>query len=281
MESICCLVDSIPDHELIGLTCGSELLMKRALRSVHLPKAIFTCFQNTFIKPLISSFLFRKRIIAKGGDALFRKQQPDSTVISEPSVKHRCDASSILSHSSLFPTASKKPLHPQRSSVISLDYDSDHSDSLIDPEPFHTTTRTGKQHLENNIQSPSDHVSATPSFNFSKETSKPVNSSALFYSPKRDSNSPTTTAVLQEPEPGLDDFDFDDFDIDDFNDSDIPGYFDEAPPSSSASARNSISVSSARKDGGPSKSAWENKPTTPVSAPKPQLSSPGKSTIVY
>lgn len=36
MESICALVDTIPEHELIGLSCGTELLLKRALRCVHL-----------------------------------------------------------------------------------------------------------------------------------------------------------------------------------------------------------------------------------------------------
>lgn len=32
MESICRLVDTIPEHELIGLTCGTELLLQRAHR---------------------------------------------------------------------------------------------------------------------------------------------------------------------------------------------------------------------------------------------------------
>ncbi len=32
MESICHLVDTIPDHELIALTCGTELLLQRAHR---------------------------------------------------------------------------------------------------------------------------------------------------------------------------------------------------------------------------------------------------------
>lgn len=36
MESICGLVDSIPEHELIGLSCGNELLLKRAQRCVDL-----------------------------------------------------------------------------------------------------------------------------------------------------------------------------------------------------------------------------------------------------
>jgi len=32
MESICCLVDTIPEHELIALTSGTELLLQRAHR---------------------------------------------------------------------------------------------------------------------------------------------------------------------------------------------------------------------------------------------------------
>lgn len=36
MESICALVDSIPEHEVIGLSCGNELLLKRAQRCVRL-----------------------------------------------------------------------------------------------------------------------------------------------------------------------------------------------------------------------------------------------------
>lgn len=35
MQYICSLVDSIPEHEVIGLSCGSELLLKRAQRSVY------------------------------------------------------------------------------------------------------------------------------------------------------------------------------------------------------------------------------------------------------
>lgn len=35
MESICSLVDSIPEHELIALSCGTELLLKRAQRCVR------------------------------------------------------------------------------------------------------------------------------------------------------------------------------------------------------------------------------------------------------
>lgn len=42
MESICALVDSIPEHELIGLSCGNELLLKRAQRCVRLGAKKYT-----------------------------------------------------------------------------------------------------------------------------------------------------------------------------------------------------------------------------------------------
>ncbi|KAG7521534.1 Bloom syndrome protein isoform X1 [Solea senegalensis] len=243
MEAICSLVDSIPEHELIGLSCGDELLLKRALR---------------------------KRILATGGDVRFRKQQPDSTVISEPSFKEKlslsCDTSSVASASSFVPTDYKKTPHLMRSSVISVDYDSDHSDSIINVEPMYSKN-SGKLYEETTTicDSPSDYSLTKPLFHSSKKTSEDMEGSGLFYSPKNKSNSPTTVpAADMEP----DDFYLDDFDIDDFNDSDIPGYFDEPQPSS-VSARNSSIASTAVKEGGPSTSVWQNKPTTPVSAPKP------------
>lgn len=42
MKSICALVDSIPEHELIGLSCGNELLLKRAQRCVRLGAKKYT-----------------------------------------------------------------------------------------------------------------------------------------------------------------------------------------------------------------------------------------------
>ncbi|XP_018519910.1 recQ-like DNA helicase BLM isoform X1 [Lates calcarifer] len=247
MESICSLVDCIPEHELIALSCGNELLLKRAQR---------------------------KRILAVGGDALFKMQQPDSTVISEPSSKEKsslsCDTSSVMSCSGSVPVNSKEALQIRRSSIISLDYDSDPSDSITNVKPLHSKD-SGKLYEENKsiCDSPSACSLTKPSFNFSKKTSTDVDDSDLFFSPKKSetvsqnkSNTPATTTATEGIEP--DDFYFDDFDIDDFNDSDIPDYFDE-PSTSSVSAQKSSTV----KEGGPSKSSWEKKPTTPVSAPKP------------
>ncbi|XP_023278414.1 Bloom syndrome protein isoform X1 [Seriola lalandi dorsalis] len=251
MESICSLVDSIPEHELIALSCGNDLLLKRAQR---------------------------KRILATGGDALLRMQQPDSTVISEPSLKDQysvsCDTSSAISSSSSVRVDSKKPLHIRRSSVISVDYDCDPSDSIVNVKPLHSEDR-GKFSVENEsvCDSPSTHSFTKPSFNFSKKTSTDLEDSDLFFSPKTPGtvvqnklNTPATITATEGIDP--DDFYLDDFDIDDFNDSDIPDYFDE-PPTSSVSRQNSSAVTTTVKEGGPSKSVWEKKPTTPASAPKP------------
>ncbi|XP_071355526.1 recQ-like DNA helicase BLM isoform X2 [Trachinotus anak] len=250
MESICSLVDSIPEYELIALSCGNELLLKRAQR---------------------------KRILVAVGGTFLRMQQPDSTVISEPSLKEQsslsCDTSSFMSSGSSVPVDSKKPLQIRRSSVISVDYDSDPSDSIVNVKPSCSKDRK-KLYVEDEsvCDSPSTHSYTKPSFNLSKKTSTDLDGSELFFSPKRPetvaqnkSNTPATITATEDMEP--DDFYLDDFDIDDFNDSDIPDYFE--PPTSSVSRQNSSTVTTTVREGGPSKSLFEKKPTTPASAPKP------------
>ncbi|XP_073329045.1 recQ-like DNA helicase BLM isoform X2 [Pagrus major] len=242
MESICALVDSIPEHELIGLSCGNELLLKRAQR---------------------------KRIIATGGGSLMRMQQPDSTVLSEPSFKDKasfsCDTSSLMSSSYSVSMDSKNPPQIRRSSAFSMDYDSDHSDSIINVKPSHSDhSRTAHEESEIICDSPN------PCFNFSKKSSGDLDGSDLFFSAKKSETVVQSKSKTSAVEP--DDFYDDDFDIDDLNDSDIPDYFEETP---TVSRHNSSTVTTTVKEGGPSKSSWERKPTTPVSAPKPsKISSP-------
>lgn len=240
MESICALVDTIPEHELIALTSGNELLLKRALR---------------------------KRIIATGcgSFAFVKAQQPDSTVRSESSFKDksqmRCDTPSCSST----PAETKKSAHVRRSSVIYVDYDSDHSDSVINSNP-----RASYVGEESVCDSPSTYSFINQ--NFSKSSSIDKDDSDLFFTPKKpaavaQSRSSENNPPAEKEDAVLDDFGDDDFDIDDLNDSDIPDYFDE-PTSSWVSAQNSKSVITSIKEGGPSKSLWEKKPTTPAQAPK-------------
>uniref|UniRef100_A0A7N6B2A1 RecQ-like DNA helicase BLM n=1 Tax=Anabas testudineus TaxID=64144 RepID=A0A7N6B2A1_ANATE len=244
MESICSLVDSIPEHELIALSCGDELLLKRAQRCVHQ--------HNNFL--LIDIYY------------------PDSTVISEPSSKEKStvnsDVSSLMSSNNSVSVDSNERSHIRRSSVISVD--SDHSDSIIHVNPLHSKdNRTMNVKNESMCASPS--TSSLTHFNL-KKASTDLEDSDLFFSPKRSatvvqnkSNTPTTTAA-EDIEP--DDFYIDDFDIDDFNDSDIPEYFDEHPTSSLV-GQNPNAVTTTLKEDGSKKSSWEKKPTTPVPTQKP------------
>ncbi|KAM9854770.1 recQ-like DNA helicase BLM [Aulostomus maculatus] len=231
MESICSLVDSIPEHELIALSCGEELLLKRAQR---------------------------KRILAAGGEFLPRmQQQPDNTVISEHKSSSGCSAPGVMS-----PCSFVKPPQVRRSSVIFVDCDSNSSNRNIVGKPL----QRKNSGLENVTicDSPSAHSLTNPPHSFSDPDDPD-----LFFSPKETkskSNTPATLAAAEDVKP--DDFYIDDFDIDDFNDSDIPDYFDE-PQSSSLSAKSSSSPCTMVKEGGPSKSSWQNKPATPTPAFKP------------
>ncbi|XP_014848621.1 PREDICTED: Bloom syndrome protein isoform X1 [Poecilia mexicana] len=236
MESICTLVDSIPEHELIALTCGNELLLKRA---------------------------HRKRILACGVDSL-RMPQPDSTVISDTSYKETFSsysASSLTSPSSSLFLDTKKPLNSQRSSVISVDCDSDYLDSA--------SSKPWNKREISICDSPSAQSFTKPHFSLSEKTNSDVDDTDHFFAKKSEqlkSKTPTHAITTDFEE---DDFDVDDFDIDDFNDSDIPDYFDE-PPTSSTWSENPNTTCAAVTKGGPNKASWDKKPLTPVSAPKPQ-----------
>ncbi|XP_040018011.2 recQ-like DNA helicase BLM isoform X2 [Gasterosteus aculeatus] len=244
MQCICSLVDSIPEHEVIGLSCGSELLLKRAQR---------------------------KRILATGGCNSLSMQQPDSTVISDCSHKIRssfsCDTSSVMSSSGSGPSDPKKPPQIRRSSVISVDDGCDHSDGITSTKPSYSR-KSGADHATNQsiCDSPSTHRLTGPSLNSSKKSTTHADGSDRLFSPKKPetvvqskSNTPAASTATEDVE--LDDFYNDYFDIDDFNDSDVPSYFDE--PS------NSSTVASTAKDLRSCESPWGNKPTTPAPAPKP------------
>uniref|UniRef100_A0A8C6L9U3 RecQ-like DNA helicase BLM n=1 Tax=Nothobranchius furzeri TaxID=105023 RepID=A0A8C6L9U3_NOTFU len=179
MESICSLVDSIPEHELIALSCGNELLLKRAQRFAH----SFDCFRTISVE----------------------------------------------------------------------------NESICDSPSAHSLTKPTFSHFEQTT------YESDPDLDFSPKRSEAV---------LQNSTKPQTAAA----EADLDDFYNDDFGIDDFNDSDIPDYFDEPATSSVSSQNLSSAVSTRGTGGGPNKSTWENKPVTPVSAPKPaKIYSPGKS----
>lgn len=195
-------------------------------------------------------------------------------MLSQSSFKERSfsfDKAAVRSSSCSVPTETKKPFQSRRSSIVSVD--SDHSD-LVEVQPP-CGRRSGIIHLEDEstCDSPLTHSFTNPSFNSSKKPSSYLNSSDLLYSPMTAEPAaqigPKYSAADDVPP---DDFYMDDFDIDDLNDSDFPDYFDEPPAST---------VTTAVKEGGPSKSSWSQKPATPVAAPKPStVTSPGESAVI-
>lgn len=245
MESICALVDSIPEHELIGLSCGNELLLKRAQR---------------------------KRILATGAGSLSKMQLPDSTVVSEPgsldSSSVSCDTSNAVFSSLSAPTGFKKNTQ-SRSSLSNLNFE---SDSMVKVNPLQS--KSGHADYETSCDSPSTYGLTNASSNYSKTTSS-MEASDLFFSPKKQD-----TAAEKKPHANIDldidpnDFYDDYFDIDDLSDSDIPQYLDD-PPATSAPPQKPSTSNTTIREGGPSKSSWQKNPSTPVSAPKPpQICSP-------
>lgn len=223
-------------------------------------------------------FFSRKRILATGAGSLSRIQLPDSTVVSEPSSKDSsslsCDLSGAKLSSLSAPSVFKKTTQ-SRSSVIDLNYESDHSESTVKMKPVHI--KSAHADYGTSCDSSSTYGLANLSYNFSKKASSDMDASDLFFSPKKpemavEKKPQVLTSADMDPNDFYDDY----FDIDDLSDSDIPQYFDEAPATSAPPQKPSTS-SATIKDGRPSKSSWQQTPTTPVCAPKaPQICSPGE-----
>lgn len=234
MESICALVDTIPEHELIALSRGNELLLKRAMR---------------------------KRIIAVGGgrDSFLKAQQPDSTVISEYSFKDK---------SPVTPGRGSTSTQSRRSSVICIDYDLDTSDSVIDTKPLQNKNKRPVLAEEELVcDSPSTYM--PPNQTFNKKESIDLDSDC-FFTPKKPvavAQGPGNKTKSEMKDIIPDDFDDDDFDIDELNDSDIPDYFDE-PPSSSVSGQSSKPLNTSIREGTSNRNSWDKQTTTPAPAKK-------------
>ncbi|XP_060780018.1 recQ-like DNA helicase BLM isoform X2 [Neoarius graeffei] len=215
MESICCLVDTIPEHEIITLTCGTELLLLRA---------------------------HRKRIVADA--ALLEKRQSD---LHPRSIRTR--SSDVTSQGSRSPMCVQ--LSKSNTSVTSLDYnssivkDSDcvisdvvkgDSCSLNPPLIQSVNQHKGKISDPNNdddgnLQSGESSLSLP----FSHSNGQTVNQEKIvhFFAAQNtveedrinvDSKALVGVDGLQDHKE-LDDMG--DFDIDDFSENDIPDYCEE------------------------------------------------------
>uniref|UniRef100_A0A8C2DZ01 RecQ-like DNA helicase BLM n=1 Tax=Cyprinus carpio TaxID=7962 RepID=A0A8C2DZ01_CYPCA len=268
MESICHLVDSIPEHELIALTCGTELLVQRA---------------------------HRKRILANGAPSRTSQLGPAATPYSSLLNRKGFGVTPSSLTSSMTPVTSEKAVktgfsfHKSIASVISLENDSvfEDSDCIFNGvetpggswNPKSTAKTATYRDISNRSSPPSGKsVSKTAkcysrlSFNESNNQTSGGDQVDLFYSPKRvdsgkrnaessvETNMEVPNCSRADTEP-LDDFLIDDFDIDDFNETDVPDYFEE-PPSVLASRDRFDAKTASVREGGPSK-PLERKTVTP------------------
>uniref|UniRef100_A0A673GJ17 RecQ-like DNA helicase BLM n=1 Tax=Sinocyclocheilus rhinocerous TaxID=307959 RepID=A0A673GJ17_9TELE len=272
MESICRLVDTIPEHELIALTCGTELLLQRAHRTSQLDPAATPY-----------SSLLKRQAFGVTPSSLTSSMTPVTSERGE-GVKTGFQFRKSIA------------------SVMSLGNDSvfEDSDCIISGvetpggswNPNSSAKTTTSRDISNRSSPPSsksesktDKCYSRLSFNESNIQTVGGDQVDLFYSPKRvdsgkrnaESSVETNTAVPNcsqaDIEPA-DDFLIDDFDIDDFNETDIPDYFEE-PPSVLASRDSSGAKTPLVREGGPSKPLERKTVTSPELKPT-KTSNPGK-----
>ncbi|XP_062402443.1 recQ-like DNA helicase BLM isoform X2 [Sardina pilchardus] len=293
METICQLVDTIPEHELIGLNCGTDLLLQRAQR---------------------------KRILANGG--MPRTSTSDKGTTPLPKASFRQSSAfgttpSVKSTTSPFCEESKNGskteflFRKSISSVMPVDYDSsvfEDSSCLISDvqtpgsswrpstssiKPTFTEEKRDKCSSSFNFWSSNDQKDDCFSRPSSRQSDVQIvdddEPEPSFYSPKKPSSGPEVTTESRGghtrqssshtnnwTDADGDDFYIDDFDIDEFDEADIPEYFDEPPTTStSTSNRTSTSLVSTIREGGPVKSTpARSAVSTPSPAPAPKPSKP-------
>ncbi|XP_066540349.1 recQ-like DNA helicase BLM isoform X1 [Hoplias malabaricus] len=259
MESICGLVDAVPEHELITLTCGTELLLQRALR---------------------------KRILADLASS--GKSPSDRGATAEPRVLHRTSFgfTTPLTSSKGKRTAKGFQFRQSLVSNLSVDYNSsvfEDSDCIINgvetPGGSWNPSSSLKPAVngERGKRSSLNLSEGKSGGNFSRLSSSAqtldLEQTALFFSPKKPVESAgNRTAASKSVESQMhtepDDFYIDDFDIDDFNESDIPDYYEE-PVESSASKRSSSAFPQPVREGGRSKSCENKSVSTPTAVVRP------------
>ncbi|KAJ8417515.1 hypothetical protein AAFF_G00223580 [Aldrovandia affinis] len=253
MESICGLVDSIPEHELISLTCGTELLLLRAHRKRMLVMLAKTQLRMKQSGPSLAT-----------ATELSTSRLQDQPLFTTP--RHPKTASPPLDKGE----HSGKRFQFRESSVLSVGYES----SVFEDEDC----------IISAVRTPSvfSRPSGLSDTRFSKPSlgcTDPEETAGSFYSPKRPAvdigiggRGGVSSGSLKSPPDNLY---IDDFDIDDFDEADIPDYFDDTPVStptplfSSAAKQQPGSVAQPIREGGPSKATWEKKATPPTPAAQP------------
>ncbi|XP_018603156.1 Bloom syndrome protein homolog [Scleropages formosus] len=236
METICCLVDSIPEHELISLACGTELLLQRA---------------------------HRKRILAQSVD-LSKKCYKERRAVSETKMKKSQESYEYTQQhavSAMKAEDSGKTIQFRESlSVLSGDGentvfdDSNCNISGIQTVPAFQRTSS--------LFSPSGTIEKELGFT-TKSYERPTSDGKDGQKCKPDNSVLAQTSSDAQVDTEQYDFYFDDFDIDDFDESDIPNCSD-GPPHQPINT-----VSQPLREGGQSRTAYENTSSHSYSTTKP------------
>ncbi|KAI4905292.1 hypothetical protein NFI96_022712 [Prochilodus magdalenae] len=265
MESICCLVDAIPEHELIALSCGTDLLLQRAHR-----------------KRILASF-------TSSGMSLSDRTTPESGFLQRTSF-------GVATNLTSFNGDKAKGFQFRKSLVSrkSVEYSNsvfEDSDCIFNgvessgaswkPNSSHKPAVNGEQG-KTTSQNWSNGKSGDRSSSLTLNQSNDFEQTKLFFSPKKlvkanrkntedkgvYSSAASGEGVDLQVATKTDDFYIDDFDIDDLNESDIPDYYEE-PVDPSVSKRSSITLHQPVHDGGPSRSCEKKTVTTPTAVVKP------------
>nr|XP_023666914.1 Bloom syndrome protein isoform X2 [Paramormyrops kingsleyae] len=272
MESICRLVDSIPEEELIALPSGTELLLQRARRKKLLSMSADTPLRwQSSCEATSATKLDRFR---ESGNFLFTTPQhalsASSTGLSGNSFQFRGSSSApsigdntVFNDSDCFISSVQTETSRRAASLSSLTITVGKG-----TEPTHKSYGG----------SPLDCSSATRCSFPADQTHESEMNSTHFWSTERSVSSPesrmdTNVQVLGSSHASADmdpdDIFIDDFDIDDFDESDIPKYFESPPNQPSRATTGPI------REGGPTRTPREKQYMPPASAAKPgKLRSP-------
>ncbi|TRY58289.1 hypothetical protein DNTS_031055 [Danionella cerebrum] len=237
MESICCLVDTIPEHELIALTCGSELLLQRAHRkrilannpSIAVTPSSLTSSLTQLTSQRKEGFSYHKSIasvMSKDNGSVFDDSDCIISGVETPGGTWNSNSSTAVEISREILNGLTPALSKPKSKIEENNLTGNQADLFYSPKRVDSGKRIADHRDENNMSV---------------------------------SNSSRADIEL------LDDFLIDDFDIDDLDEADIPDYYEE-PPRALASRESSIAKTPSVSESGTSK-PFERKSVTPP-APK-------------
>ncbi|KAJ8333837.1 hypothetical protein SKAU_G00411560 [Synaphobranchus kaupii] len=261
MESICGLVDSIPEHQLISLTCGTELLLLRAHRKKMLAIHHSEASLGADAKSQMSQSLFSTHC--------------DPSSFSPPSD----NGGHFEKHSQL-----------KKSSIVSYESSVFHNSDCIISDfqtPGPISRPSGQFNLNltrggGDLSSRSHSGESLSNSHFSKPSlgcSDQEQTSGSFYLPNRPRSNALSNNFCERAGPSsssdvlMDDFYIDDFDIDHFDESNLLDYSESSPDittnASSGTNRQPETVVDPIRNGGPGKAMWENKATPQTPAARP------------